>query len=217
MEKLYKRSDGISETSSGLFGVSPLRYSEHADGTRSFEFMGRVNGPVQHVIWEGNIAVIKPDTALVMVAKGYASHLTDEQVQEWNEMVQEWIDSQFVPDPDGSEDTPDTPEVTEDNSLGPQNDTPGDTGGDMTTETTPTEETPPVETLTEETPTEETPTEETSTEETPTEETSTEETPPAELASEETSSEETSEETSTMTEESVVEEETPTPKKKRGK
>jgi len=192
MEKLHTRSDGISETPSGLFGVSPLRWNEHVDGTRSFEFMAKVHGPVQHIIWEGDIAVIRPDVAMVMVGKGYARHPTETQVQEWNEKVQAWIDSQFVPDDNETDDTPDTPDVTEDNTLGPQNDTPDETGGDMTTEETPTEETPTVE------------------------ETSTEETSSAEeTASEETPSEETTEETSETTTESVTEEEAPTPKKKR--
>lgn len=94
MEKLHRRSDGIYETDSGLFGVQPLRGRTYEDGTSNFKFVGNMAGPTVEVVWTGEIAVIESETAMAMVGYGYAQHITDEQMDAWNAEVEKWLEEQ---------------------------------------------------------------------------------------------------------------------------
>lgn len=94
MEKLHRRSDGIYETDSGLFGIQPLRGRTYEDGTSNFKFVGNMAGPTVEVVWTGPIAVIESETAMAMVGYGYAQHITDEQMDAWNAEVEAWLEEQ---------------------------------------------------------------------------------------------------------------------------
>lgn len=90
MEKLHRRSDGYSETSSGDFAVVPQRKSavvERTDGIyNSFSFKPSFNADTITVEWpiESGIAVFPGDVSTLMVRLGYARNLTKEEVEQYN-------------------------------------------------------------------------------------------------------------------------------------
>jgi hypothetical protein len=90
MEKLHRRSDGYSETSSGDFAVVPQRKSavvERTDGIyNSFSFKPSFNADTITVEWpiESGIAVFPGDVSALMVRLGYARNLTKEEVEQYN-------------------------------------------------------------------------------------------------------------------------------------
>nr|DAF77147.1 MAG TPA: hypothetical protein [Caudoviricetes sp.] len=90
MEKLHRRSDGYSETSSGDFAVVPQRKSavvERTDGIyNSFSFKPSFNADTITVEWpiENSIAVFPGDVSTLMVRLGYARNLTKEEVEQYN-------------------------------------------------------------------------------------------------------------------------------------
>lgn len=89
MEKLHKRSDGYSETSSGDFAVFPLRKSAVADGINIFEFKPSFTGERIRVEWpiENPIAIFPGDVSMTMVRLGYARNLSDDEVEQYNASV----------------------------------------------------------------------------------------------------------------------------------
>jgi len=91
MEKLQRRSDGIAETSSGLFAVSPTRVSAQTSDLNVFTFRPSVVSEPVEVRWrkDDGIAVIEQSVARMMLDRRYAEQATDEQVARWNAMIDE--------------------------------------------------------------------------------------------------------------------------------
>jgi len=87
MEKLQRRSDGVAETLSGQFAILPTRI----DQFNWFDFRRTAVAPVTRVRWLRNekIAVIDANTAVFMLNAGYAKQITDEQLVEWNDNIDE--------------------------------------------------------------------------------------------------------------------------------
>jgi hypothetical protein len=89
MEKLQRRSDGIAETRSGLFAVAPLRSSGKDNHFKWFDFRKTAVSDVIRVRWpiDEEIAVIEAGIANFMLNKKYARQVSDRQINEWNEAI----------------------------------------------------------------------------------------------------------------------------------
>lgn len=93
MEQLHRRSDGLVETPSGGFAISSLRISGSAKNPETgqvekwFDFKPAPYGDTIRIVWSDDIAIIPEDVARVMLARGYAAHITDEQLDTWNDLA----------------------------------------------------------------------------------------------------------------------------------
>lgn len=91
MEKLQRRSDGFAETQSGNLAVFPLRSSGRNTEHKWFDFKRTAVSDAVRVRWriDDAIVVIEASTAVYLVKKNYARHVTDEEVRKWNDMIDE--------------------------------------------------------------------------------------------------------------------------------
>jgi len=83
MEQLHRRSDGIAETPSGLFAVTPRTKSGvTGNGVAWFEFRASYTTPVVRIEWDDRspFIVIDGETANQMLRLGYADNISDEQL-----------------------------------------------------------------------------------------------------------------------------------------
>jgi len=89
MEKLNKRSDGIFETSSGLFAVLPKRSSGTDGEFKWFDFRPTSWGEAIRIRWptRDTIAVIDQPHAVLMFNLGYGTTIRQEHADEWNERI----------------------------------------------------------------------------------------------------------------------------------
>lgn len=90
MEQLVKQFDGSYSTESGHCAVVPKRASILLpDGSAVFEFKSAWNSKIISVKWDpaGPIALLDRETATLMVNLRYAAHPTEEQVAEYNKLV----------------------------------------------------------------------------------------------------------------------------------
>lgn len=91
MEKLQRRSDGICETLSGLFAVSPKKASGQNSDLYWFEFHANPVKPPVMIRWrkdDNGVAVIPQVTARILLDRRYASTISDEQLTSWNATVE---------------------------------------------------------------------------------------------------------------------------------
>lgn len=91
MEKLQRRSDGIAETLSGLFAISPKRTSGSDEQFNWFDYRRTAVAPITRVRWPRGetIAVIEAPVANFMLHEGYARQVSDDEILEWNERIDE--------------------------------------------------------------------------------------------------------------------------------
>lgn len=89
MEKLQRRSDGIAETLSGLFAVSPTRVSAQTSDINIFTFRPTAVSDAVEVRWrkDDGIAVIEQSTARMMLDRRYAEQASDDQIARWNSLI----------------------------------------------------------------------------------------------------------------------------------
>jgi hypothetical protein len=115
MEKLQRRSDGIAETPSGLFAISPKRSSGRDSETNWFDFKKRATSETIRVRWPRGetIAVIDSSIALFMLSAAYARNASDEEVRAWNAAIEELDLDAPDPAPVPIEDAPEPPEAIE--------------------------------------------------------------------------------------------------------
>lgn len=90
-EKLFIRSDGVSETKSGLTAVVPLRFSGYREDTGRVFFRFAVNpsSPPQEIEWsrDDSFALFPSDLAEVLLTRGYARPVDEDVVNEYNESL----------------------------------------------------------------------------------------------------------------------------------
>jgi hypothetical protein len=92
MEKLSRRSDGYAETPSGLFAIAPKAITGvTADGTAWFKFRASVLSEPVRVEWPNGAPVVAVDqnVALIMLRNRYAQNVTDKQIDDYNNLVDE--------------------------------------------------------------------------------------------------------------------------------
>jgi hypothetical protein len=90
MEQLVKQFDGSYSTESGHCAVVPKRASILLpDGSAVFEFKSAWNSKIISVKWDpsGPIALLDRDTAMLMIGLRYGAHPSEEQVVEYNKLV----------------------------------------------------------------------------------------------------------------------------------
>lgn len=86
----YKRSDGFVETVDRNFAVVMVREGTLLpDGNRLFNFHTCPSCPETRLLWPDghNIIFVKADLATTLTRLGFATHPTNEQVQEMNDEV----------------------------------------------------------------------------------------------------------------------------------
>ena len=80
------RSDGLSETSDGLFAVNMRAFSGEVDGQLFLNFRPSFTGDGITVMWpKGNqFALFPKDVAQALLNRNYATPITAEQVEAYN-------------------------------------------------------------------------------------------------------------------------------------
>lgn len=99
MEQLHRRSDGIAETPSGLFAVTPRTKSGvTVNGVAWFEFRASYTTPVVRIEWDDRspFIMIDGETANQMLRLGYADNITDEHIAMYAKAFDAWQASQGV-------------------------------------------------------------------------------------------------------------------------
>lgn len=93
MEKLTRRSDGIYETQSGLFAVLPLRSSGNNEFQSWFDYKAQMWSETIRIRWDtaDKIAVIPQKYAISLFNLKYASTITPELADQWNEKVENFM------------------------------------------------------------------------------------------------------------------------------
>lgn len=90
LEKLHFRSDGFSETSSGLFGVIMLVKGSGAggdEGQRIFRYRPNMMADPVEVSWNENelVSLFPPAVSTHLVRQGFSRNPTSSEVTEFNE------------------------------------------------------------------------------------------------------------------------------------
>ncbi len=101
MERLQRRSDDIAETRSGLFAVAFKRHLKETSDLYSFSFHVKPAEPAIEIRWrkEDGIAVIDQHVAMILLNRGYARNITDEELLRWNHMVDQLHPDALSPAP----------------------------------------------------------------------------------------------------------------------
>lgn len=100
MEKLYRRSDGICETPSGLFAIIPL-FRSGDDGTNAwFEYRTHATSEVFRLEWpsDTDFVVIEATQAAGLLNLRYARSPLANEIDAYNAVVEEFA-KQVEPDP----------------------------------------------------------------------------------------------------------------------
>lgn len=114
MEKLSRQHSDTFVTPSDLCAIVPLKRSLVIGDSAIFEFKTMDFAPTIRVEWpkDSPYALVDNDVAVVMVKRGWARHLTDEEANAYNEAVDLHLASlSGAPPPVVTE--PPTPVVTE--------------------------------------------------------------------------------------------------------
>ena len=88
--KLFKRSDGLCETGENEFAVIMLcSFRENKEGGfRWFRYKPSYTAPSVEIRWGlgVDIAMLEENVVKALTSKGYARNLTDQEVEQVNEM-----------------------------------------------------------------------------------------------------------------------------------
>lgn len=89
LEPLYTRSDGLSETRSGLVAVHMTAYSGSVDGKHFFRYRPNMAGSVAVVEWgeEDEFALFPMATSVTLIERGYAKPISAELALAYNESL----------------------------------------------------------------------------------------------------------------------------------
>jgi type IV secretory pathway VirB10-like protein len=119
MERLQRRSDDIAETRSGLFAVAFKRHLSETSDLYSFSFHVKPAEPPITIRWrkEDGIAVIDQHVAIILLNRGYARNITDEELLRWNHMIDQLHPDALSPAPVSIPPAPQpVPEVAQENA-----------------------------------------------------------------------------------------------------
>lgn len=101
MEKLHKRSDGYSETPSGLFATVMQRYTGVTRDGQNYHFTARLCPTCEGTRFEWpvntSIMLLQQDLVFFLEGKGYARGLSQEEVDRYNEAVDAFLDAASEP------------------------------------------------------------------------------------------------------------------------
>lgn len=99
MEKLLLRSDGVTETPTGLRAIV-MFYRMRDDGVRAlFNFKSHTLGDTITIQWpsDSDVALLPAETSAAVVANNYARYLSAEEVEQYNAIVDATLSGQETP------------------------------------------------------------------------------------------------------------------------
>lgn len=99
LERLHLRSDGVTETPSGLRAIV-MFYRMRDDGVRAlFNFKAHAMGETITIQWpsDSDVAILPPETSAAVVANNYARYLWSDEVDQYNALVDVALSGQETP------------------------------------------------------------------------------------------------------------------------